>query len=315
MLAVEKTALKVINEAYANIGTKAAGTIDCFAEDHKLEHEEEPIEMNGTGGGFGNTQPAHVAKRTGTCTNRLPIRCTGSQVMEAGVGAFLQASGFKTTDSKTFTLYTGFADQSALSIDEYRDGNLVSLWGAMFNPTFEAEVGGPLYVAFDGKGLYTESAVNVTYPSFAPSARAAMILAAATLTYDSYAFKISRVKLNLNNQVILRPDAGAAAATSGYKSALITNSKPTFEMDPEDVLVETYNFYAKKIAIPTTLSALPDLTLVFSDGTDKVTFTLKHVQIIEAKPDQRDGLRIRRIVGRTHFDGTNPQVTIVVAAA
>lgn len=314
MLAVEKTALKVINEVYANIGTEATGNIDCFAEDLKLEHDEDPIEMSGVGGTFGYTQPAFMNKRTGTCSCKLPLRGNGSQVMEPGLGAFLQASGFKTTDSKTFTLFTAFTDLSAISIDEYDDGKIRTLYGAMFNPKFEAEVGGPCYVSFDGKGLYKAEA-DITYPAFAPSARAPMTLQAATLTYDSYAFKISRIALNINNQVILRPDAGVTALTGGYSSALITNYKPTFEMDPEDVTVAAYGYHAKLIARATTLAALPDLTLVFTDGTDKITFTLTSVQIIEAKPDQRDGLRIRKFVGRVHSDMVTSPVTIVVAAA
>jgi hypothetical protein len=312
MLAVEKTALKVIVEAYANIGTEATGNVDVFAEDLKLEHDEDAIEMNGAGGQFGSTQPVLIAKRTGTCSCKLPLRTTGSQGMEAGLAAFLQASGFKKA-TETYTLFTAFADQSALSIDEYDDGKIRTLYGAMFNPTFEAEVGGPCNVSFDGKGLYKAEA-DITYPSFAPSARAPMVLQAATLTHDSYAFKISRIKLNLNNNVILRPDAGTTAITGGYSSALITNYKPTFEMDPEDVLVATYGYHSKLIARAATLAALPDLTLVFSDGTDKVTFTLTSVQIVEAKPDQRDGLRVRKFVGRIHSDGATSPVTIAVAA-
>jgi hypothetical protein len=313
MLAVEKTALKVINEAYANIGTEATGNIDVFAEELKLKNDEDPIELNGAGGAFGHTQPAFVAKRTGTCSCRLPLRGNGLHTdLEAGLGAFLQASGFKNT-SGSYALFTSFADQSALSIDEYDDGKIRTLFGAMFDATFEAEVGGLCNVSFDGKGLYKAEA-DLTYPSFAPSARAGMVLQAATLTHDSYAFKISRIKLSIGNQVILRPDAGATAVTGGYSSALITNYKPTFEMDPEDVLVATYAYHSKVIARATTVAALPDLTLVFSDGTDKITFTLTSVQIIGAEPDQRDGLRIRRFVGRVHTDGVTSPVTIAVAA-
>jgi hypothetical protein len=312
MLAVEKTALKVIVEAYANLGAEATGNVDVFAEELKLKADEDPIEMNGAGGAFGNTQPVQNAKRTGTCSCRLPLRGNGSQGMEAGLAAFLQASGFKKT-AESYALFTAFADQSALSIDEYDDGKIRTLYGAMFDPTFEAEAGGPCNVSFDGKGLYKAEA-DITYPSFAPSARGGMVLQAATLTHDSYAFKISRIKLNLGNQVILRPDAGVAANTGGYSSALITNYKPTFEMDPEDVLVATYAYYNKLIARATTVAALPDLTLVFSDGTDKITFTLTSVQIIGAEPDQRDGLRIRRFIGRVHTDGTTSPVTIAVSA-
>lgn len=307
MLAVVKTALKVIVETVK--GTEATGNIDVFAENLKLDPESGFIPLNGTGAAFGNTQPGIVPLRTGVCSCRLPLRGNGSQGLESGLAAFLQAAAFKKT-LESYALSNGFSDQSCLSVDQFVDGKIETLYGAMFDAKFSAEVGGPGWFEFDGKGLYKPED-DLTFPSFAPSARSPMILQAATLTFDSYAFKISKFALNLGNQVILRPDVVSAG---GYGHALITNYNPTIEIDPEDVTVSAYNYYSKLITRATTVSALPDLVLAFSDGTDKITFTLQAVQLTECPHDEREGLRTRKYVGRLHNDGSTSPVVIAVTA-
>lgn len=308
MLAVERTALKVKLETTK--GTKVSGDVAVFAEDLKLNPDAGFVPMNGTGVVIGNTQPGIYPSRTGTCSCKLPLRGDGSQAMDAGLAAFLQASAFKTADSKTFTLAPGFSDMSCLSVDEYDDGILKTLFGAMFNLKLEGEVGAPVWCNFDGKGKYDDES-KATFPAFAPSARAAMTLEAATLTFDSFAFQISKFSLDIKSSVILVPDS---TKSGGFIHAIITNTDPQIEMDPADELSDAYNFYAKLIARATTIAALPDLTLALSDGTDKITITLNAVQPMEIGNEQRDGLRSRKYVGRCHGDASTPAVTIAVAA-
>lgn len=311
MLSTVKTALKVKIETVK--GTKVTGDLDTFAENLVLNPDAGFLPLNGTGGVLGNTIPGVYPIRTGVCSCRLPLRGNGSHTdLESGLGAFLQAAGFKAT-AGSYAYASGFSDQSCLSINEYDDGKLRTLFGAMFDATLEGEVGDVVWINFDGKGRYDDE-TTVTFPSFTPSARAPMILQAATLSFDSYAFKLSRFAVKLNNQVIMVPDAATPTVSGGFLHALITNYNPQVEFDAEDALVSAYNYYSKLIAKATTIADLPDLTLSLSDGTDKITITLNAVQPMEAPVDDREGIRIRKYVGRLHGDASTPAVTIAVTA-
>ena len=155
--------------------------------------------------------------------------------------------GFDETivESTSVTYQVASLDIPSLTLAKYLAGNdsnalIKKIWGARGNWRLVLENGKPGLVTleFTGADFSVSDGTllsGVTYSSVKPP-----VFQGATFTFDSYAAVISRLELNLQNEVTLRP---SVAAASGYVSAIITNRNPQATFDPEAVLVATMDFF------------------------------------------------------------------------
>lgn len=123
---------------------------------------------------------------------------------------------------------------------EYRvDGKIYKMWGARGTVQMKFDDGVPVVMSFTFTAAdwsETDGALfaGVTYETALPP-----VFMNAGLTLGGYSAVLSAMNLDLGAAVTLRKDANAS---SGYKSARITDRKPTLTLDPENVTVATNDF-------------------------------------------------------------------------
>ena len=101
---------------------------------------------------------------------------------------------------------------------------------------------------------------------------------------------MSRLEFDMGNVLALRPDINAS---SGHKSTVITNRRPTVSFDPEEELAATEDYWASWKA--GSLMALS--CAIGSAAGNTHTITAPQVQFQEVGPSDRDGIATLDITG------------------
>jgi len=225
--------------------------------------------------------------RKATMEFDVELKGSGTAGTAPALGKLLKACGFgETVVAITSVTYlpasTGI---SSLTLAMYNDGVIYKVWGARGNVSLKLEKGKPgmLHFVFTGADFSVTDGVllttGVTYEATKPQA-----FLDATLTIDSYAALVGTLEFNMNNEVALREDINAS---SGHKSAVITARKPSLSIDPEAVLVATYDFFGKWRS-----GNEGALSLVLTGSAGNIcTITAPKVQYTGAKLADKSGLR------------------------
>lgn len=180
---------------------------------------------------------------------------------------------------------------SSATLAMYLDGKIYKMWGARGTARLSLEAGKPGIMSFEFIGAdFSEAdgallSSGVSYNSVKPPT-----FQSASLTIDSYAALVSRVDLDLANALTLREDANAS---SGHKSAVITNRKPMLSFDPENVLVATEDFLGNwrsgsEMAFTATLGSATGNT---------IALTAPKVQYQTAGMGDREGVSVLDLAG------------------
>jgi hypothetical protein len=159
-------------------------------------------------------------------------------------------SGSTATTSSTASSH-GFVavpisdSQITNTIELQKDGYAWSLIGAMANMEIAAENAkrGLITFGYTGvKGTWGDKAFTsgITYNSENPPK-----FENARVKIGSYSPVLTSFTFNLNNEVVLRPDANAAA--NGFIAAYIPKRKPTISITTEFALAANYDYFAKLI--------------------------------------------------------------------
>ncbi len=202
-------------------------------------------------------------------------------------GKFAKACGFgETVVAVTSVTYQPASTAiTSMTLALYEDGMVKTIWGARGTMSLKIDDGQPGWLHFEFTGADFSVAdgamlsAGVAYESSKPVAALS-----ATFTIDAYAALIGSLTIDMNNAVALRKDMNPA---SGYKSAVITGRVPTMTIDPEAVLVATYDFYGKlKLGNEGVLS----LALTGSAG-NIITITAPKVQYTGINDEAKDGIR------------------------
>lgn len=127
----------------------------------------------------------------------------------------------------------------SVTLGMYLDGKIYTIWGARGTAKLLLEAGKPGIISFEFTGADWSEADGAMLGGVSYNAVLPPTFQNASLTIDSYSAMVSKLEINLGNNVQLRPDANSA---SGNKSAVITNKETTLSMDPENVLVATEDF-------------------------------------------------------------------------
>jgi len=299
-LLTRKTVIKVKLEATK--GTKIATDQALLVFDLAIKPTAPYEARKGTGLYLGHNAAGVLGERSGTCSFKTELRSNGSAGMETGLAILLQGAGLaKSTES--YAQHSSFAGQNTISIDVWQDGVKFGLAGAMGTCKLTGQVGQRIFCEFEFFGVW-QAATDEALPAFSPSATTPMLLQGGTFTIDAAARGISKVELDLGNEVVMRPSVAAAGGIAHY---LITDYDPSISIDPEADLVATYDFNGKWL--DGTEAAI---VLAATDGTDTVTITLPKVQIKDLAGGDRNGIAMYEYVGQCNNNGATPAITIAV---
>ena len=159
-------------------------------------------------------------------------------------GKLIKPCGFAETivASTSVTYEPASISIPSMSLGFWLDGKKHLLWGARGNVSLKLEGGMPGMLNWEFTGAdwseADEALLSPTYDATLPP-----VFQDANFTIDSFAAVINLLEVNMNNTVALRPDA---SASSGHKSALITNrNEASMSFDPENDLKSIYDFLGK----------------------------------------------------------------------
>jgi hypothetical protein len=231
-------------------------------------------------GGFGR-----LAGVTGTQAGSLKFKVEAYGSGTAGTApawatVLLPACGMSVSGG-AFSPVSAFSAQQACTIAVLEDGIEKKLAGAMGSWTFNGEDGKVPYFEFTFKGvwqavtttaLFTPQFGTVVPPRFA----------GATLTIGSYTPQCSKLSIAYGTKVEMREDV---TQSSGFVSAVITDRKVTGSLDPEAVVVATYDAFGIWLAGTTAA-----LTCTFGASGTGMTITAPDIQYSQIREGDRNGI-------------------------
>lgn len=224
--------------------------------------------------------------RKATLSFDCEVKGSGTKGTAPAIGKLLKACGFGETvvASTSVTYLPASTDISSLTIAMYNDGVIYKIWGARGDAKFKVEKGKPGIISFTFTGAnysVTDGAMlsSVSYESSVPPA-----FLSASLLIDSYAALVGSMEFGLNNEVSLRDDVNTE---SGYKSAVIAGRDPSLTLDPEMVLVATYDWFGKLES-----GHEGTLTMTLGDTVGNIcVITAPNVQYVKIGLGDKSGLR------------------------
>jgi hypothetical protein len=269
-------------------GSVVTPATDVLVFDLQINPTSPFEQRKGSGLFLGAGSPGVLAERSGQCTFKAELLGNGSHGLDAGLAILLQAANFAKS-SETYQNTSSVSSQKCISIGVSEDGVFKELIGAMGEVSFDGTAGGRVILSFDFKGIWV-APTDVALPAYAPSTRAPLRMQSGTFTLASLAIKISKFSLKMNNLVTMRGDVTGVGGIAHY---LIGDYDPEISIDPEADLVAGYDFFGSYLA-----GTSAALSLVVTDSTDIVTFTIPKVQYKDIKEGDRGGIQIYDITGQ-----------------
>lgn len=220
----------------------------------------------------------------------------------APLGAAIQACGFTETVSGgvsvTYAPTSVAASASyygpgkSCTIKFYDGQKIFSLAGCQGNMKIVAEKAGSIVILeFEMRGTYTTVA-DGSIPAQTYLATMPPILASSNIEIHGVTSAIlSSVTIDCGNTVAMREDAKSAAGVKGF---VVTRRKPTFQMQLEDELVATHDFYGKLMSASEGQMSMS----VGSAAGNTTAMTLPKMQFNVVKAAEKDGLGKVDITGQ-----------------
>jgi len=183
-----------------------------------------------------------------------------SAILKPALGTYLKGCGFAetidvTAGAEKATYLPASTGIPSLTIWVYEDGLIKKARGCRGTVKFTGKVGEPVFAEFSFDGVF-DAVVDgaMIAPTFEATVPA--VLMGTTLSLDAVTTMVAEsFGIDIANSLQLR---GSMSAPDGYLSALLTDRKPTFSLDPEMALVATYDFIGKwKAAASAALSIGP----------------------------------------------------------
>lgn len=252
--------------------------------DPSLDYETEVVEIEPQGNSH-SPMPNATGARPGRAAVTFQINPSGGASISWA--KFLQACGM-TLATTTLTPVTGATD--TITAGMYRSGKLKLLAGCMGNAEIAIRRGlRPMCTCtYMGVQYTPPSDTAVLAPTY--DTYADVRVGATTLTIGGDAYRLENLNINLNNNVILRPDLTAvnsAGVPTGYRAAYITGRRPIITIDPESVPLATKDWEAAFHA-QTTFA----LSCVYGSGSNGTITISAPKMVLNRNPvdQERDGL-------------------------
>lgn len=185
-------------------------------------------------------------------------------------------------DTVTLTA-NGSSNTNTATLGIYQDGKLKRIAGAMGSLRFPFTINEPLMGEADFLGKYVAPS-DATLLTPTHETKTPPRVGGATLTVGSYTPIFASGAIVVENELKLREHAGGGEST-GYLSTLIVNQRITVELDPEEELVATKDWYGELISGTTAT-----LTLTVGEDDNQVIFTVPGCRPIDVNDADRGGL-------------------------
>jgi len=182
------------------------------------------------------------------------------ELMGTGAGGctwdddILAAAGFSGVGGVWTPAVADAYSVTTATVAHWQAGRKKVAYGCAFNLNFVFEAGKIAMCEFDGRGIWkppaAEAVPEVTYPTLSPLICKSMTITAATTEY-----RVAKAAVNMNATVTLRQDA---SASSGFRSACVTNIVPTITIDPEALPLATkdwFDAFASETAVAIVITA------------------------------------------------------------
>lgn len=200
----------------------------------------------------------------------------------AWASTFLPACGMVATGG-AYSFTSTSATIITLTMALYEGGRVRKLTGCQGNWKLNLFNGRFGKISWEFKGLLAAD-VDVALPTPTLSTTLPPRWAnASAITLGSYTPLVSKFEFDAGNEVVMRP---SAAATEGYKSAIIVNRNPKATIDPEAATVATQPWFTQFAA--GTEQALS--VVVGTTALNIMTLAAPACQIYERPVDERDGI-------------------------
>jgi len=282
------------------------GTNNAFlAIDAKIKEVSEAVER-GVQQVSLSKKPSVLGIISVEVTFKIELRGSSTKGTAARVGDLLEACGFSETVSagSSVTYVPASSTIKSVTLYLYLDGRRHIVTGAKGNVKATAPAGKTVLLEFSMKGIYaaptTTALPTVTHETTIPP-----VVKSASLTLNAVtSLVVQQLELDMGNEVSPRPDMNSANGVAGFE---ITDRKPIAVINPESVLIATYDFRADLLATPRQLSAV-----IGSASGNKITFTMPKFNIIDIEYGDREGTLIETFKGECcqNADAGNDEVSI-----
>jgi hypothetical protein len=221
---------------------------------------------------------------------KTDLKGSGTAGTAPPIGPLLQACGFtETVVSNTSVTYASsstaaanfFGPGKSCTIKSYQDGILHAAAGCIGTLRLNILAAKIAICEWSFKGLWA-AVTDAAFPTNTPDSSDPMIVQSSSLLLSAYAATISKLEIDLGNQIADKDDVNAAYGLGGF---VITDRVPVGSVDPEALLVATHDFYGKFAS-----GAAAQTSIVIGSGAGKIcTITLPKTQYGEVKPGDRSG--------------------------
>lgn len=256
---------------------------------------------------------SRMASEPGQRLCELTFRCELMGPPYASLGtssafaAFLKACGFaEALTGSTSSVYTPVSTgMDTITIGVFEDGVKKVLCGAMGNVRIICIVGEPIMAEFTFLGKYSSHSdtamLSPSYPASKP-----LIFQNATVTIFADTLLMQNLEINMQNEVVLRPDPTDA---TGIDYAQITSRNPVLTFDPEQELVATHDFLSKLMS---TTEAAISIVVSASDYT-QLTISLPKARYTGLSEGDRDGIRTFSATCELNMNEGDDEISITFA--
>jgi hypothetical protein len=160
----------------------------------------------------------------------------GAGTLGSGIDEILKGCGFVLA-STTYSPHSVQDNQKTLSIDVWEDGVKKGLAGAQGKFSIEVEAGKRVMLKCEFSGIW-QAPITEALPAWAPGTTAVLRAQGGTFTIGAAAKKISKLTIDVAQEVVARMDVNAAGGIAHYA---ITDYKPSMQFDLEAELVSAYD--------------------------------------------------------------------------
>lgn len=265
--------------AESTFGTSAIASVTTSAGLLAYDAQLVPVDITSDGerepdGHYLGQIVAVPGKRMGRLTFRHEVRHGDGYLTLLTFCGYANATGYKPSST--------FSNHKTASFKLWQDGRYQGLIGAMGTAKFSYENGGRLFADWEFTGVYVTAAAEAM-PAQAPvTALTKFGSTAPTLTIGGSATPlVANVEIDLGNIIGMREDV---LQTSGYLHAVVDSRKPTVTLDFEAALVADYTPFATLVA-----GTSAALSIVFSNGTNTITFAAPALQYASVGTGSRGG--------------------------
>jgi len=170
------------------------------------------------------------------------------------------------------------------TVDLYKDGKMIRIYGARGNVALSGNVGEPVFLDFTFTGVYdAETDTALLSPTYETTDPQPLLNAAAKV--DGYSAVFAAMNMDMANTVAERASANAS---KGILSFHITERNPQITVDAEDVLVATKDFKGRLVANNTGYF----VANVGSTAGNKVTIGAPTIEYDSVGDSDREGISV-----------------------